>query len=165
MGNRKSLASVLLFVGSLLCFFLPFVTVSCGGEKIFTLSGQQMATGTQYSEPQVFGPPKTQKIDAHPFATLAALCALAGVVLSLTGTKLAAASAASGAAGAVSLGIMASRMDTEIKGATQGMGQVNVEIGFTLTLLLLIAATTLNIYLFIQGNKAASSASISREGT
>ena len=165
MGNRKSLASILLFVGSLLCFFLPFVTVSCGGEKIFTLSGQQLATGTQYSEPQVFGPPKTQKIDAHPFASLAALCALAGVVLSLVGTRLAAVTAATGAAGAVSLGVMASRMETEIKGATQGIGQVNVEIGFTLTLLLLIAATAWNIYLFVQGKKAASSANISGQGT
>ena len=160
MTNRKSLASVLLFAGSLLCFFLPFVTVSCGGQKIFTLSGQQMATGTDLTEPQSFASHKSQRIDPHPFASVAALCALAGVALSLVGTRLAAVTAASGAAGAVSLGVMASRMNTEIQRATQGMGQVNVETGFILTLSLLIAATAWNIYLFAQGKKAASLSSI-----
>jgi hypothetical protein len=162
MGNRKSLASILLFVGSLLCFFLPFVTVSCGGQKIFTLSGQQMATGTEITE---LGQHKSQRIDPHPFASVAALCALAGVALSLAGTRLAAVTAASGAAGAVSLGVMASRMETEIQRATQGMGQVNVEAGFILTLSLLIAATAWNIYLFTQGKKTASSPTIPGEGT
>lgn len=165
MGNRKSLASILLFVGSLLCFFLPFVTVSCGGQKIFTLSGQQMATGTDLTGPQFSGPHKGQRIDPHPFASVAALCALAGVALSLAGTRLAAVTAASGAAGAVSLGVMASRMETEIQRATQGVGQVNVEAGFILTLSLLIAATAWNIYLFTQGKKAASSPTIPGEGT
>jgi hypothetical protein len=51
---------------------------------------------------------------------------------------------------------MASRMETEIQRATQGVGQVNVEAGFILTLSLLIAATAWNIYLFTQGKKAAS---------
>jgi len=160
MGNRKSIASILLFVGSLLCFFLPFLTVSCGGQKIFTLSGQQMATGTTFSEPQPFGPPKSQKIDPNPFASVALLCAVAGVALSLVGTKLAAAGAVSGAAGAVSLGVMASRLDGEIQSATQGMGQANVEVGFSLTMFLMLAATAWNIYLIIQGKKAASSSSV-----
>jgi hypothetical protein len=163
MGNRKSIASILLFAGSLLCFFLPFVTVSCGGQKIFTLSGLQMATGTEVQEPQPFGTPKSQKIDPHPFATVAALCALAGVALSLTGTRLAAAAAVSGAAGAVSLGVMASQMETEIQNATKGLGQVNVEVGFSLATTLLVAATAWNIYLFVKGKKAASSSGIPAE--
>ncbi len=163
MGNRKSIASVLLFAGSVLCFFFPFVTVSCGGQKIFTLSGQQLATGTEIAEPQVFGPAKTQKTDANPFAAVAGLCALAGVALSLVGTKLAAAGVVSGAAGAVSLGIMASRMDGQIQRATEGMGKANVEVGFVLTLSLLVAAAAWNIYLLTQGKKAAISSSISAE--
>ena len=54
MATRKSIASVLLFVGSTLCFFLPFVTVSCGGVKAFTLTGEQLATGTTLTQPGAF---------------------------------------------------------------------------------------------------------------
>jgi hypothetical protein len=163
MANRKSIASVLLFVGSALCFFLPFVTVSCGGIKAFTLTGQQLATGTSIEVPPAFGPSKTQRTDADPFAAVAGLCALAGVVVSLVGTRLAAAGAVSGAVGAVSLGIMASRMEGQVQKATQGLGSTNHEIGFTLTIFLLIAAIAWNIYLLVKGKRSANSSSISEE--
>ena len=150
MANRKSNASILLFLGSTLCFFLPFVTVSCAGTKVFTLSGQQLATGTSIKMAQAFGPPQSEKIKPNPFASIAALCAVAGIFLSLAGTRLAAVGAVSGAAGAASLAIMASRMDGEIQKATQGMGSSNEEFGFTVTIVLLIAATAWNIYLITQ---------------
>lgn len=165
MGNRKSIASILLFAGSALCFFLPFVTVSCGGQKIFTFSGQQLATGTKITGPQVFGPPKTQRTDADPFAAVAGLCALAGIGLSLAGRKLAVAAAASGAVGAASLGVMASRMDAQIQHATEGIGQANLEVGFTLTLGLLIAAAAWNVYLVIRGRSEASSSGIAGDNS
>ena len=163
MEKRKSIASILLFVGSSLCFFFPFVTVSCGGVKVFTLSGQQLATGTSIEVPQAFGPSKTQRIDADPFAAVAGLCALAGVALSLVGTRLAAAGAVSGAAGVISLGVMASRMEGQVQKATQGLGSTNQEIGFTLTISLLIAATAWNIYLLAQKMRRENSSSISVE--
>jgi hypothetical protein len=150
MANRKSNASILLFLGSTLCFFLPFVTVSCGGAKVFTLSGRQLATGTSIEMAQAFGAPHTETIKPNPFAAIAGLCAIVGIVLSLAGTRLATAGAVSGAAGAASLVIMASRMTNEIQKATQGMGSVNEEFGFTVTIVLLIAAAVWNIYLITQ---------------
>ena len=73
MADRKSLASALIFAGSLLCFFFPFVAISCGGVEAFTLTGQQLATGTSISQPQPFGPPQKQHIDPDPFAAIAGL--------------------------------------------------------------------------------------------
>jgi len=145
--NCKSIASIMLFAGSVLCFFLPFVTVSCAGEKVFTLSGQQMATGASIKEPQSFGQSKSQRVAFDPFVAVAGLCALAGVGLSIAGRRLAAAAAASGAVGTVSLGVMALRIDGQTQKATAGMGHANVEIGFILTLILFIAATAWNIYI------------------
>jgi len=150
--NRKSLASILLFAGSALSFFLPFLTVSCAGENVLTLSGQQMATGTTMEQPQPFGPPRQQRIDPDPFAMVAALCGLAGIVLSIAGRRLAAGAAISGAAGAVSLGVMASRMGGQIQSATQGMGRVDFQSGFFLALALMIAATAWNIYLLAKNS-------------
>jgi hypothetical protein len=153
MANRKSIASVLLFVGSTLCFFLPFVTVSCGGVTAFTLTGQQLATGTTLVQPQPFGPPQTQKVSADPFAVVAGLCALAGIALSLIGRKIAGGTAISGGVGAVSLLIMRSRLDDQLQKQGQGLATATYESGFTLAVLLLVAGAAWNIYLFLQDRR------------
>lgn len=153
MANRKSIASVLLFVGSTLCFFLPFATVSCGGIKAFTLTGQQLATGTTLTQPQAFGPPQTQKIDADPLAAIAGLCGIVGIALSLIGRRMAVGAAASGGLGALSLLIMRSRLADQLQKESQGLAQASYESGYTLAVLLLIAGTGWNIYLFLQGRQ------------
>jgi len=153
MKNRKSIASVLIFVGSVLCFFLPFVTVSCGGVTAFTLTGQQLATGTTLTQPQPFGPPQTQKVSPDPFAVAAGLCAIVGIVLSLIGRRLASGAAISGGVGAVSLLIMRSRLNDQLQNQSQGLAKATYETGFTLTLLLLIAGAAWSIYLFLQSRR------------
>lgn len=151
MTNRKSIASVLLFVGCTLCFFLPFVTVSCQGTKVFTLTGQQLATGTTVKEPVPFGPPKEQKIEAHPFAAIAGLCALAGVVLSLIGQRMSIGAAVTGGAGAISLMVMKSQLTDQLEKSSMGVAQTNAEIGYTLALLLFTAGAAWSLYLFFRG--------------
>lgn len=157
MANRKSIASVLIFVGSSLCFFLPFVTVSCGGVTAFTLSGQQLATGTTLTQPQPFGPPQTQKISPDPFAAVAGLCALAGIALSLIGRRLASAAAIGGCVGAVSLLIMRSRLNGQLQTQGQGLAKATYETGFALALLLLLAGAAWNVYLFLQRKRISES--------
>lgn len=164
MINQKSIASMVLFAGSALCFFLPFVTVSCGGMKAFTVNGTVLATGASIEIPQAMGPPLSQKTDVNPLATIAVLCALAGVALSLAGRKMAVAAAASGAVGAISLGIMGARMNSQVQAATEGMGQANLEIGYFLAVSLLGAAAALNIYLLAQGKGTANSPGVPSEG-
>jgi len=51
-------------------FFLPFVTFSCQGQPVASLSGIQLATGTRIQQPQVFGPPKEHQVDVEPLATV-----------------------------------------------------------------------------------------------
>jgi hypothetical protein len=150
-----------MFVGNLLCFFLPFVTVSCGGVKAITLSGQQLATGTTLSEPQPFGPPQSQKVDADPFASLAALCAVVGIAFSVIGRKMATGSAISGGAGTILLLILRSRLNEDIQKQGQGMLQNSFESGYTLALLLFIAGAAWNLYLIFRSTHGIeSSASI-----
>lgn len=159
MANQRSIGSVLLFVGSALCFFLPFVTVSCGGVKAFTLTGQQLATGTTLTQPQPFGPPQTQKVDPDPFAAAAALCALTGIVLSLIGRRIASATAISGGVGTVSLLIMRSRLDGQLQTQGEGMAKAAYKTGFTFATLLLVAGAAWNIYLFLTRRTSAAAPS------
>lgn len=154
MTSRKSVGSLLIFVGTVLCFFLPLVTVSCGGMKAFTLTGQQLATGTTLTQSQPFGPPQTQKIDAEPFAALAGVCAILGVILSVVGRKLSTGSAVVAGIGVISLFIMRARLDAEIQKQGQGIASVNYESGFTLLVALFIAAAGWNLYLSLKGRQS-----------
>jgi hypothetical protein len=146
MFNRKSIASILIYLGSTLCFLLPFVTVSCQGDKVFTLTGQQLASGSTISQPNSFGPSTEHKVDVHPFASIALFCAIAGAALSLTGQRMIAASAISGGVGAASLLVMRIQMDGEIQRELGGAAQTSYEYGYTLTLFLLIAGASWNAY-------------------
>lgn len=154
MKNQKSIASVLIFVGTLLCFFLPFATVSCGGMKLFTLTGQQLATGTAVTQPQLFGAPQTKRTDPDPFAAFAGVCALAGIALSLVGRKMANVTAVSAGAGALSLLVMRFRLDAAIQKQSQGAGSVHYDSGFTMVLLLFITAAAWNAFQFMQSRRA-----------
>lgn len=153
MKSKQTIASALIFAGAVLCFFLPFVTVSCGGVKAFTMTGQQLATGTTLSQPTLYGPPRSQKIGGDAFAAIAWVCALGGVLLSLIGRKMASATAVAGGAGAVSLLIMRSNLNSQIQAKSQGMATVTYEAGFTLVLLLLLAGMGWSVYLFLQGRR------------
>ncbi len=156
MADHKALASALLFAGSALCFFFPFVTVSCGGVDVFTLTGQQLATGTTLSQPQPFGPPQRQHMDADPFAAIAGICAIAGIVLSLAGQKMVNGRAVAAAVGSVSLLAMKSHLNSELQNQAGGMVQANYQTGYTLALGLLVAVAIWNVFLFLQ-NKYVSS--------
>lgn len=150
MKDQRKLASVLIYVGSALCFFFPFVTVSCGGMSAITLSGRQLALGTTIKQAQPFGSPQAQAIHASPSATVALFCALAGIVLSLIGRRLAVASAASGAGGAIGLIILQSRLHEQIEEHSGGVARVHLEAGFYLAMILLVTGAAWNLYVWIQ---------------
>ncbi len=157
MQEKSKLVSSLIFAASLLCFFFPFVTLSCGGQKLMTLTGTQLATGTSLNQTQMLGKEKTDKIDPNPYATLAAVCAIAGIAFSFAKPKFAIASAISGGAGVASLLIMKSGMDNEVAQKGAGVIQLTYEMGFFLTLLLFVAGAAWNGYIYAQasGKKSA----------
>lgn len=158
MGARKQV-SPLLFAASVLCFLFPFVTVSCGGQKVASFTGMQLAIGTTIEQPQAFGPPQKQKVAPEPFAALAGLCAVVGIGLGFAGVGASIVSAISGGVGAFSLLLMRSRMDDQILNQSRGALQTNYETGFSLALLLLIAGTAWNAFLFSRRKREANAAS------
>jgi len=152
----SSKVSPAIFILSILCFFFPFVTISCGGHKIASATGVQLATGTTIEVPQAFGPSREQKVAQEPLAAVAGLCAVIGFGVSFAGGRAAIVPTISGVLGALSLLIMKSRIDGGIVKHGQGVLQANYEIGFFLALLLMIAGAMWNGYLFSQRAKAAA---------
>ncbi|HMC31579.1 MAG TPA: zinc ribbon domain-containing protein [Candidatus Angelobacter sp.] len=144
----KSKVSPVLFLVTVLCFLLPFVTVSCNGQKVATFTGVQLAAGTTVEQPQMFGRPMEKRVDAQPLATVAFICAIAGIGLSFLGVRAAIAPAISGIVGALLLVWLQSKLSSDISKQAQSMFRLEYESGFVLTLILFVAAAAWNAYVF-----------------
>jgi len=140
------------FVLALISFFLPCITFSCQGQKVASLSGVQLATGTTIEQPQMFGPPKSQKVNAEPLAALALLSVLAGAGLSfLKGKKGTVSSAALAGVGIILLGALKSKVDGDVLRQGGGAIQVNYQVGFYLVIVFLLAAIGAGVYALLAG--------------
>lgn len=147
----KPKVSLMLFAGTLLCFLLPFVTISCGGQPVKTLTGVQLAIGTTVQQPQMFGPPKKQKVDSEPAAQICLLFVAIGLAASVIGGvsgSFAIVPALCGAGGAVSLLVLRSQLMGEASQQVGGMISVSFDSGISLAILLLFSAGGWNAWLF-----------------
>jgi hypothetical protein len=150
-GVTRKLSPAALVL-ALLCFFLPFVTFSCQGQKVASFSGIQLATGTTIRQPQVFGQPKSEKVNAEPLAVLALLAVVAGVGLSfLKGKKGAVGSTALAVLGVIFLAALKSKLDGDALRQGGGAIQVDYGAGYYLSLVFLLAAVGTSIYAFMAG--------------
>lgn len=175
MVNLARIAKVL----ALLLFVLPWVTVSCAGTPLITMSGVDLATGHMVMQNPMTGatesPPGANGGDIWVIiAAVLILAALAvtfvikgknGLMAAMAGAGLAAVALAytvlvripnaahsspTGPAGATTPGAPSPEQIAQ-------MIQIKVQIGFWLTLLALIAAVVLN-FLAMKGSAAAPAA-------
>jgi hypothetical protein len=152
MESNAQRLSPAIFVLALICFFLPFVTFSCQGQKVMSFSGIQLVTGTTIQEPQMFGPPQSQKLNPQPLAVLAFVCGVLGLALSFVrGRARTIAPAVAGGVAAILLMALKSSIDSDVLSKGGGVIQANYDIGFYVVVLLLLAAVGLNVFLLIQG--------------
>lgn len=105
----------------------------------------------------MFGPPKKERVDPEPTVALAAISVVAGLVFSLLKSKHPVGSAICGAVGALSMLLTKVRFEDEIAKQGQGLLQINYEMGYSLSLLLLLAVTAWNCYLAWDPRKLAAS--------
>lgn len=136
---------------ALICFSLPWITVSCQGEKVATFTGIQLVTGTTVKEPQMFGPPKERKVNGEVIAMLAFATVIAGLGIGfLKGKKGAIGSAVVGGVGTVLTLLLKSKLDNDILRETGGMLQVDYGAGFYLTLISFLSVIGINAYSIMQ---------------
>jgi len=137
----------------LICFFLPWITVSCQNQKVATFNGMQLVTGTTIEEPQMFGPTKKRTTQGEIGAILVFLSTIAGFALSFKKDKKGAISVAvTGGMGIIFLLLLKSKLDNDILREGGGMLQLNYGAGFYVTLLLFLSAVGVNVYSAGQGN-------------
>jgi hypothetical protein len=149
-GAKK--VSLALFVLALVCFLLPFATFSCGGQKVMSMTGMQMAIGTSIQEPQMFGPPKTRRLNPEPLAMLALISVVAGIGLSfLKGKRGILGAAGAGGFGAILLLALKSKIESDVTRQSGGVIQTEWETGFYFTLLLFLGAVAVSAFLLMRG--------------
>jgi fucose 4-O-acetylase-like acetyltransferase len=128
----------------LICFMLPWVNMSCQGQKGVTISGLQLVTGTTIQE-------QNQKVKSEPLAVAVLVLTILGFALSFLKDKRSSIiPGIIGAAAFILLLLLKSKIDTDA--SNQSM-QVQYAIGFWLVLVLLIGAIALNGYLYFYSNK------------
>jgi hypothetical protein len=104
---------------ALLCFLLPWVTVSCSGDRVLSMSGYQLATGTvrpPAGVPIAFTRMQAQSTD--PFVMAAALLIVAALAVSFLLHRRHAAAAGTGAC-ATAAAILAYEVLIRIRGGLQ----------------------------------------------
>jgi hypothetical protein len=131
-----------------LCFFFPFVTLSCQNQDLAALSGLQLSLGTTLNPPYMYssyGMP-ARYISGEPLAMLSLVVAIAGLIISFLLKKYRKeliATTASGALGALFLLLLKSKIDGDVLQQGQGI-QARYSLWFWLAFLLFAAASGLN---------------------
>jgi hypothetical protein len=125
---------------ALICFFLPFVSFSCQGQKIVSLTGIQLVTGSSIQQPQMFGPATSQKLSPEPLAIITLLSVIVGLGLSFTkGRKGMYGPLLLAALGFACVLALQSKLQSDALSQGGGAIQVQFEVGFYLLLLFLLA--------------------------
>ena len=130
-----------LYILIIFSFLLPFFNLSCGGQKVMSLTGIQLVTGTQYDQKEMFGGSKQEKVDAEPLAILALLSAIVGLVIGLIKTKnYNLASIIISAVGVILLLLLMNKLNIDITEKGRGMVTIDFLFGYWFTLLLFISS-------------------------
>ncbi|MEC4990151.1 MAG: hypothetical protein SAJ37_15565, partial [Oscillatoria sp. PMC 1068.18] len=146
----KKQISPAIFILILICFFLPFVTVSCQNREIVKLTGVQIAVGENLIKPSLFiGDVEREKIPSQPLATSALVCSCVGLVTSLLKSRRnAIIPAIMGLIGAIFLWLLKLKIAQEALIKGEGFLKISYEFGFWLSLVLLAIAAIFHAWIF-----------------
>lgn len=162
MINILSKISPGLFGIIILCFFLPFITVSCQGQELFKLSGIQLVTGVKIKDPISFDlfeqskkPEKTTKINPDIRIIVGFIAGILGLGISsfylikkirffyIIAGILA-------GIGFIMMILFKINIDNEILKSGQGIVQVKYNIGYVLSVLLFLFNAILNFLIYFR---------------
>lgn len=113
----------------IICFILPFLQVSCSGEKLMSFTGVQLVTGSEMSNPMT---EETEKIPPNGYAVVALIAIVLGLVFSLNPEKgKSIVAGIMGLVAVVAMILLKTKMDAEIMKEASGFPvSVDYKAGF-----------------------------------
>jgi hypothetical protein len=161
------------FIIIIFCFFMPFVSITCSGQKVVSLTGIKLITGGEYKTQSMFDKKETpedesefkkdlekeQNIDPQPMALFALLMAIIALVLSFIQQKVPALICMIvSILGAAFLLLLKANLDSDIPSDAELVIQVEYQFWYWFALLLFIVGAILEWFKF-KGNEEAVSVS------
>ena len=149
MGKIKEIISPSLFIVAIICFVLPFVNISCGGETA-TISGVDLAKGFE-----IFG----EKVEPNLLAIVAIIVALIGAVMFLIkNTTARIVQVVVGVVGAVALIALKILFEQKV---TEGGAPVGISwlAGYYISLMAMIGGSVSSLITVLSGNNPVPAAS------
>lgn len=156
ISNYGKKISASMFALIFMCFFLPFITVSCDNTPVVQMSGIEVAVGKTVSNeiPRNFqafgGQQQSQKIPGDGKAVLAIVAAAVGLGTSLIqNRKISLVSGGAAVFGLLLLLSLKSGIDKQLIERSTAF-RIDFGMGFWGSVLLFFSAACLNIWLFFQ---------------
>jgi len=128
-----------IHVVALVCFALPFASLSCGGSKIATASGFDLLRGPKITRAEAV-PKRVQRRGPEPLAIAAAACAAVGALAFAGRRWTAALGFFTGIAGALALVFLKLRLDGQVTDQSRGLVKIVYEPGYWAAFVLLALA-------------------------
>jgi hypothetical protein len=165
MEELKKFLNPLFFVIIIVGFFLPFFNLTCQQQKIASITGFELITGTTIStnglnkrligisvpQNEINNGIKTDTVSPEPLALIAFLLAVGGLIFSLFNKFSDIGSALAGLLGGLSLFYLNSIITDNILGKFHYQPlEVECGAGYYITILLFISLLIYNAYLFFQ---------------
>ncbi len=147
ISMKKGELTTILFAVLLISFLLPFVEVSCGTQRLKTITGIQMVTGFKIENPAINAKkPQTKKVKGEPLTRIAFALAILGFVLSfLKGILISKILSITGLAGTVVMLFLKTKIDQKVAETGVGLLAIDYKIGFWLILLLFVVIFIVNL--------------------
>lgn len=146
------------FIIIIFCFFMPFVSITCGGQKVMSLTGIKLITGAEYKPQGMFDQKdmpedqmefkkdfdKEQNIDAQPMALFALIMAVIALILSFIQQKVPALICMiASVLGAAFLLLLKANLDSDIPSDAQMVIEIEYQFWYWLALLLFFGGAVL----------------------
>jgi len=144
---RKGELTTVLFAVLLISFLLPFVEISCGTQRLKTITGVQMITGFKIENPAINAKkPQTKKVKGEPLTRVTFALAILGFVLSfLKGFLIPKILSITGLAGTVVMFFLKTKIDQKVAETGAGLLAIDYRIGFWVILVLFVVIFIVNL--------------------
>lgn len=156
MKESGKFISPALFLLVALCFFLPFVSFTCQGQKIATVTGMELVTGTKIERFQMPNMGNQQEnsdllkqnqLDSEPLAIAAFIFAILGIVVSFFLRYSKILSIIFAVLGILMLLFLRSSLGKQITGDFDfRIVEISYEWGYYLAIIIFIGIFGLNLY-------------------
>ena len=137
---RRTRPAALTFSAVIVTFFFTFADVSCQGQRVASMSGFQLAFGTEMVKNDLWGNAKREKMPAEPLALLALIAAAAGAGLALIGSATRRLTMLAAGSGAFLLLLLNSKLERDATLQSSGMLDVSPGFGLILAVILFIVS-------------------------